>query len=40
LAVIGASSQLLSALDEANFLLIVGKDDDDDDDVIRNDASS
>jgi hypothetical protein len=39
LAVIGASSQLLSALDEANFLLIVGKDDDDDD-VIRNDASS
>jgi hypothetical protein len=37
LAVIGASSQLLSALDEANFLLIVGKDDDD---VIRNDASS
>jgi hypothetical protein len=38
LAVIGASSQLLSALDEANFLLIVGKDDDDD--VIRNDASS
>jgi hypothetical protein len=39
LAVIGASSHLLSALDEANFLLIVGKDDDDDD-VIRNDASS
>jgi hypothetical protein len=37
LAVIGASSQLLSALDEANFLLIVGKDDDD---VIRNDASA